>query len=73
MVFEAPGSPLHLRDIPVPEPGAGQVQLQVAACGICRTDLHVVDGDLKEPVLPLVPGHQLVGMVTATGEGLTDF
>ncbi len=73
MVFEAPGRPLALRDLPVPLPGPGQVQLRVTACGICRTDLHVVDGDLTEPALPLVPGHQIVGVVTAAGEGVAGF
>lgn len=70
MVFEGPGTPLQLRDVPLPEPGRGQVQLAVAACGICRTDLHVIDGELSEPVLPLIPGHQIVGRVTALGEGV---
>lgn len=70
MVFEGSGKPLVLRDLPVPTPGIGEVQLKVTACGICRTDLHVVDGDLKEPKLPLVPGHQIVGRVTALGEGV---
>ena len=70
MVFEGVGRPLGLQDIPRPAPGPGQIQLKVRACGICRTDLHVVDGDLKEPALPLVPGHQIVGEVTALGEGV---
>lgn len=73
MMFEQAGQPLTLRDIPVPVPAAGQVQLKVRACGICRTDLHVVDGDLKEPALPLVPGHQIVGEVTEVGEGVSGF
>jgi len=73
MVFEGVGKPLVLRDLPIPEPGPGQLQLKVTACGICRTDLHVVDGDLKEPVLPLVPGHQIVGEVSALGEGVSGF
>jgi alcohol dehydrogenase, propanol-preferring len=73
MVFEKPGEPLQARDIPLPQPGPGQVQLKVRACGICRTDLHVVDGDLKEPALPLVPGHQIVGEVTAIGAGVGGF
>ncbi len=73
MVFEAPGQPLVLRDLPVPQPAPGQVQLRVTACGICRTDLHVVDGDLTEPALPLVPGHQIVGEVTGLGEGVDGF
>ncbi|RLQ23066.1 zinc-binding alcohol dehydrogenase family protein [Seongchinamella sediminis] len=73
MVFEQTGMPLELRDIPVPQPIAGELQIEITACGICRTDLHVVDGDLTEPKLPLVPGHQIVGRVTALGEGVTDF
>lgn len=73
MVFDAVGQPLSLRDVPKPEPGPGQVQLKVTACGICRTDLHVVDGDLAEPVLPLIPGHQIVGEVTALGAGVNGF
>ncbi len=62
MVLHAPGEPLRLEDTPVPEPGAGQVLLRVLACGVCRTDLHVVDGELPDPKLPLVPGHQIVGV-----------
>ena len=73
MLFEGTGQPLVLRDLPVPEPGIGEVQLKVTACGICRTDLHVVDGDLKEPKLPLIPGHQIIGEVTAMGEGVQGF
>jgi alcohol dehydrogenase, propanol-preferring len=61
MVLDAPGRPLREADLPVPEPGPGQVLLRVRACGVCRTDLHVVDGELPEPKLPLVPGHQIVG------------
>ena len=61
MVLSALGERLELRDLPVPEPAPGQVRLRVKACGICRTDLHVVDGDLPHPKLPLVPGHQIVG------------
>ena len=61
MVLSAQRKPLELRDLPVPEPGPGQVRLRVRACGVCRTDLHVVDGDLPHPKLPLVPGHQIVG------------
>jgi propanol-preferring alcohol dehydrogenase len=58
---------------PDPEPGPGQVQVAVSACGVCRTDLHVVDGDLTEPSLPIIPGHEIVGRVTALGEGVYDF
>src|SRR5215213_2392459 len=61
MLLDAAGTPLHEADIPPPEPGAGQVALRVRACAVCRTDLHVVDGELPHPKLPLVPGHQVVG------------
>ena len=61
MVLDAPGEPLRPAELPVPEPGPGQVLLRVRACGVCRTDLHVVDGELPEPKLPLVLGHQVVG------------
>jgi len=70
MVLEQVGR-LRLQEIPAPEPGPGQVQLRVHACGVCRTDLHVVDGELTDPVLPLVPGHQIVGRITALGQGVT--
>ena len=62
MVLERKQEPLRLRDLPVPEPGPEQVRLRVLACGICRTDLHIVDGELTRPKLPLVPGHQIVGV-----------
>ncbi len=61
MVLHAAREPLRLEELPIPQPGAGQVLLRVAACGVCRTDLHVVDGELSQPKLPLVPGHQIVG------------
>jgi alcohol dehydrogenase, propanol-preferring len=61
MVLRRPLEPLELRDLPAPEPQPGQVRLRVLACGVCRTDLHVVDGELPHPKLPLVPGHQIVG------------
>jgi len=70
MVLDAPRTPLQLRDVPVPAPGSGQVLLRVHACGLCRTDLHVVDGELTHPKLPLVPGHQVVGTVEAAGDGV---
>ena len=69
MVLESPGSPLEPRDLPVPQPGPGQLLLEVSVCAVCRTDLHVVDGELPDPKLPLVPGHQIVGRVAALGEG----
>ncbi|HEU4735463.1 MAG TPA: zinc-dependent alcohol dehydrogenase family protein, partial [Solirubrobacterales bacterium] len=73
MVLERQREPLRLAELPDPQPGPGQVQLEVAACGICRTDLHIVDGELTEPKLPLVPGHQIVGRVVGTGKGAERF
>ncbi len=67
MILEEPGQPLVVADLPEPSPGPGQLLIRVHACGVCRTDLHVVDGELTEPKLPLVPGHQIVGTVEATG------
>jgi propanol-preferring alcohol dehydrogenase len=69
-VLEAPGTPLVLRDVPDPEPEPGQVLVDVLACAVCRTDLHIVDGELEPPRLPLVPGHQVVGRVAALGTGV---
>jgi propanol-preferring alcohol dehydrogenase len=71
MVLEQPGQPLSLQTLPKPKPARGQVLLKVSACGICRTDLHVLDGELTEPMLPLVPGHQIVGIVEEIGDGVT--
>jgi propanol-preferring alcohol dehydrogenase len=68
MVLDAPRRPLREAELPAPEPGPGEVLLEVAACAVCRTDLHIVDGELTEPKLPLVPGHQIVARVTAGGE-----
>jgi alcohol dehydrogenase, propanol-preferring len=68
MVLEEVRTPLRLADIPDPEPDAGQILLRVLACGVCRTDLHIVDGELTSPKLPLVPGHQIVGEVLVSGE-----
>jgi propanol-preferring alcohol dehydrogenase len=68
MVLDAPGRPLRAAELPDPEPAPGEVLLEVHACGICRTDLHIVDGELTEPKLPLVPGHQIVATVRAGGE-----
>ena len=70
MLFDGPGRPLREAEVSRPEPGANQVLLQVQACGVCRTDLHVVDGDLTEPKLPLVLGHEIVGRVEAVGVGV---
>src|SRR6266540_4491184 len=63
MVLEQPGAALRLAELPEPEPGSGEVAIEVHACAVCRTDLHIVDGELSEPKLPLVPGHQIVGRV----------
>jgi alcohol dehydrogenase, propanol-preferring len=70
MVLDAPRRPLRLAEVSRPAPGPGQVLLRVRACGICRTDLHVVDGDLPDPKLPLIPGHEIVGTVEEVGEGV---
>jgi propanol-preferring alcohol dehydrogenase len=67
MLLDAPGRPLRLAEIPVPEPGAGSIRIQVRACAVCRTDLHVLDGELSEAKLPLVLGHQIVGVVDMVG------
>ena len=73
MLLDAPRRPLRLADAPTPEPGPGQILIQVNACGVCRTDLHVADGDLPDPKLPLVPGHEIVGTVAALGTGVSRF
>ena len=67
MQLRRPGEPLVLTDIPDPEPGPGQVRVLVSACGVCRTDLHVVDGELPDPKLPIIPGHEIVGLVDRVG------
>jgi alcohol dehydrogenase, propanol-preferring len=68
MVLDAPGRPLRAAELPDPEPGQGEALLCVHACGVCRTDLHILDGELEDPRLPLVPGHQIVASVVAGGE-----
>jgi propanol-preferring alcohol dehydrogenase len=73
MVLETPGEPLGLRQVPVPSPRPDEVLIQVRACGVCRTDLHIVDGELTEPKLPLIPGHEIVGTVARAGERVRDF
>ncbi len=72
MVLRGRGGPLIPEAQGSVEPGPGQVRLRVRTCGICRTDLHVIDGDLPDPALPLVPGHQIVGVVDAVGAGVDD-
>lgn len=73
MVLERPDAPLVMRDRPLPEPRRGEILVEVAACGVCRTDLHVVDGELPDIRYPIVPGHEIVGRVAATGEGVAGF
>jgi len=73
MVLERPGEALQLVERPEPMPAAGQLQVAVSACGVCRTDLHVVDGELAEARLPIVPGHEIVGRVSAVGAGVDGF
>jgi propanol-preferring alcohol dehydrogenase len=73
MILEKPRERLRLAELPLPEPGAGQVLVKVSACAVCRTDLHVVDGELTEPKLPIVPGHEIVGEVVCSGPGVERF
>ena len=73
MLLDAPGRRLRLAELPAPEPGPGELLLRVKACAVCRTDLHVVDGELTKPKLPLVPGHEIVGEVLACGPGAMRF
>src|SRR5207247_4020047 len=73
MLLDGPRRPLRLADLPEPEPGPGQILIAVTACGVCRTDLHVANGDLPDPKLPLVLGHEIVGTVAALGTGVSRF
>jgi len=73
MLLDAPHTPLHLVELPVPTPGPGQVLLKVSACGVCHTDLHILDGELDQPKLPLVLGHQIVGTVVQSGPAAQRF
>ena len=70
-MLHRPREPLRAEEVARPAPGPGEVLIEVAACGLCRTDLHVIDGELTEPKLPLIPGHQVVGRVIERGEGVT--
>lgn len=72
MRFEQAGAPLVLRDAPDPEPGTGEVRILVRACGVCRTDLHIVDGDLAPRRRSITPGHEIVGVIDRLGEGVSD-
>jgi len=73
MVLQGAGQPLELRDVARPAPGPGEILVRVRACAVCRTDLHVVDGDLTRPKLPLIPGHEIIGAVAETGQGVAGF
>ncbi len=73
MIFESPKSPLVLSIVPVPEPDGNQVLIKIHACGVCRTDLHIVDGELTEPKLPLIIGHEIVGTVVKPGKNVSEF
>jgi propanol-preferring alcohol dehydrogenase len=73
MIFSGAGVALRAAELAKPEPGAGQVRLQVQACAVCRTDMHIVDGELPDPKLPLVLGHQIVGLVSGVGTGASRF
>ena len=70
MVFEGPDRPLRLVERDIPQPGKGQVLVQVLACAVCRTDLHLIDGELPDPKLPVIPGHEIVGRILTVGEGV---
>jgi alcohol dehydrogenase, propanol-preferring len=71
MVLDRPRTPLVMRERPAPVPAAGEILIEISACGVCRTDLHVVDGELPDPRLPIIPGHEIVGRVAARGEGVS--
>ena len=73
MVLEAPRTPLVMWERPAPQPKQGEILVEIAACGVCRTDLHVVDGELQQPKLPIVPGQEIVGRIAAIGSGVVGF
>jgi propanol-preferring alcohol dehydrogenase len=73
MILDRPGSPLRLASLPIPQADAGRIQIRVEACGVCRTDLHLIDGELPNPVLPIIPGHEIVGRVSGLGAGVAGF
>ncbi len=73
MALPRPHAPLVMEERPIPSPGVGELRLKIEACGVCRTDLHVVDGELTQPKLPIVPGHEIVGRVEAIGPSVTGF
>src|SRR5512132_1990556 len=73
MILDAPGQLLRQADVATPSSGPGQLLIRVRACAVCRTDLHVVDGELTQPKLPLIPGHEIVGTVEQLGESVESF
>ncbi|HET9471135.1 MAG TPA: alcohol dehydrogenase catalytic domain-containing protein, partial [Usitatibacter sp.] len=73
MRLSRPGERLRLVELPIPRPGPGEILVEVAACGVCRTDLHILDGELPGGTLPIVPGHEIVGRVVERGPGTTLF
>ena len=72
MILDRPGEKLLLKRIPVPMPGPDQLLIKVHACGVCRTDLHILDGELADPKLPLIPGHEIAGVIDQVGPGVSD-
>ena len=73
MVLAEPAQPLAMQELPDRQPGQGEIRLKIAACGVCRTDLHIVDGELPDAKLPIIPGHEIVGYVDVIGPGVADF
>lgn len=73
MIFKSAGQPLELKEVEIPAPGSDQVLVKVKACGVCRTDLHIVDGELAEPKIPLIPGHEIIGEIVKTGDQVEGF
>jgi propanol-preferring alcohol dehydrogenase len=71
MVLTKVGGPLEWMELPDPQPGPGEIRVEVRACGVCRTDLHVFDGELPGCVLPIIPGHEVVGRIDSVGAGVT--
>src|SRR5208337_3763620 len=71
MVLKKIGTALEWTELPERKPGPGEIRVKVAACGVCRTDLHVVDGELPDPRTPIIPGHEIVGRIDALGDGVT--
>ena len=69
MVLKVVGKPLEWTELPDQQPGPGEIRVKVSACGVCRTDLHVVDGELANPKVPIIPGHEIVGRIEALGSG----